>query len=101
MAPPESDDEAAAPAPRRTARWLPQIDAARCTGCGRCVGACAPHVLSLEAQGWEKSAVLHDADGCTGCRQCALICPFDAITMHPPAAAPAAKGPRIAGVEPG
>ena len=30
---------------------LPAIDARRCTGCGRCVAACAElHLLSLEAQ---------------------------------------------------
>jgi len=82
MAPPESDDEAAAPAPRRTARWLPQIDAARCTGCGRCVGACEPHLLSFEVVRWKKFAVLHEPDRCTGCSLCAVTCPFHAIGMR-------------------
>ena len=73
------------PAPR-----LPAIDAARCTGCGRCVAACAPRVLSLETRpDWRKSAVLHGAGDCTGCSQCARRCPFDAITMHRPPDDPA------------
>jgi ferredoxin len=83
------DDSAAAgvaPLPSTTrgrGRRLPHVDAHRCTGCGRCVGACDEHLLSLEPRGWEKSAVLHDAGRCTGCTLCAVICPFHAITMHP------------------
>jgi ferredoxin len=73
---------------RRPAPRLPVIDAARCTGCGRCVAACAPRVLSLETlPDWRKSAVLHDAGDCTGCSLCAWRCPFDAIAMQRPPAA--------------
>jgi ferredoxin len=71
--------------PPRRSRRLPGIDPARCTGCGRCVAACEPHLLSLEVVQWKKSSVLHDADRCTGCSLCALRCPFDAITMRPQA----------------
>ena len=64
---------------------LPTIHPARCTGCGRCVAVCPPHVLALEghgAQRWgPKQAVLHDVPGCTGCALCAVHCPFDAIQM--------------------
>jgi ferredoxin len=67
--------------PRRTAR-LPEIDPRRCTGCGRCVAACEPHLLSLEVVHWKKSSVLHDAHRCTGCSLCAVRCPFGAITMR-------------------
>ena len=46
---------------------LPLIDPERCTGCGRCVAICPPHVLWLgndHPQGWgPKRAVLHDAEG--------------------------------------
>ena len=70
---------------RRPAPRLPEIDAARCTGCGRCVAACEPRALSLETgPDWRKSAVLHAAGDCTGCSLCALRCPFDAITMRRP-----------------
>ena len=72
--------------PQRTAPRLPEIAADRCTGCGRCVAACEPRVLSLETMpDWRKSAVLHGRDDCTGCSLCALRCPFDAITMRRPA----------------
>lgn len=74
---------AATAAPGRPVR-LPVIDPSRCTGCGRCVGACAPHLLSLETERWVKRAVLHDAERCTGCSDCAVRCPFRAITMRRP-----------------
>ena len=73
---------------RRAAPPLPVVDVDRCTGCGRCVAACPPRVLSLEAVGWRKSAVLHGREGCTGCGLCAPTCPFQAITMRRPATAP-------------
>ncbi len=70
---------------RRPAPRLPVVDPTRCTGCGRCVAACAPRVLSLETRpDWRKSAVLHAAGDCTGCSLCAWRCPFDAITMRRP-----------------
>jgi ferredoxin len=79
MSPPDPAVPTAKPPSRR--RLLPVVSS-RCTGCGRCVGACGPHVLWLEAQGWTKSAVLHQPEGCTGCSQCAVVCPFDAIQMQ-------------------
>ncbi len=60
---------------------LPDIDPDRCTGCGRCVAICKPHVLWLDRFGWDKRAVLHDAAGCTACSLCEERCPFDAIQM--------------------
>jgi ferredoxin len=81
----KDDQPAEATPPVRRARSrprLPAIDAARCTGCGRCVGACTPQLLSLEVHDWKKSAVLQGAERCTGCSLCALRCPFDAIRMQ-------------------
>ena len=63
------------------ARFLPVIAPDRCTGCGRCVAACPPHVLSLHPQGWVKTAALDDAAHCTGCAQCKVVCPFGAVRM--------------------
>ncbi|MBL8351275.1 MAG: 4Fe-4S binding protein [Burkholderiaceae bacterium] len=85
--------DAGAPAPRRSRR-LPAIDPRRCTGCGRCVAACEPQLLSLEVVRWKKSSVLGDAQRCTGCSLCALRCPFDAITMRRPTAAGPADAAR-------
>lgn len=67
---------------KRPARARPAIDPDRCTGCGRCVAVCPPHVLWLDAVEGRKRAVLHDPVGCTGCALCAVHCPFDAITMR-------------------
>jgi ferredoxin len=64
------------------ARFLPVITPTRCTGCGRCVAACGPHVLSLQPQGWVKVAALDDAEGCTGCAQCQVACLFGAVRME-------------------
>ena len=70
--------------PRRSER-LPDIDTGRCTGCGRCVAVCGPHLLSLEVVRWEKFAVLHERERCAGCSACAASCPFHAIAMRKPA----------------
>lgn len=78
----------------RPAKALPAIDPARCTGCGRCVGLCAPQVLWLETtdpRGWgPKQAALHNPAGCTGCALCAVHCPFDAIQMMRNCSSPSA-----------
>jgi ferredoxin len=63
---------------------LPNIDPGRCTGCGCCVSACDPQLLSLEAMRWKKSSVLHGPTRRTGCRLGARDCPLDAITMRLP-----------------
>ena len=72
-------------APSRSER-PPDIDIQRCTGCGRCVAVCDPHLLSLEVVRWKKFAVLHEPERCTGCSACAASCPFHAITMRKRAA---------------
>nr|WP_234414005.1 4Fe-4S binding protein [Ideonella sp. A 288] len=77
-------------APRPAAR-LPDIDAARCTGCGWCVAACDLHLLSLEVRHWRKTSVLHEPGRCTGCGLCAVRCPFHVITLRAPAAGQARK----------
>lgn len=94
MPPPDwvmSDSAPAQPAPqpapgtqptrRARAKWLPDIDTTRCTGCGWCVAACPEHVLTLARSGWRKTAVLTDADACTGCTKCAVKCPLRVIAM--------------------
>ena len=79
-------------APRRSDR-LPDIDRQRCTGCGRCVAVCGPHLLSLEAVRWKKFALLSGPEACTGCSLCAVACPFHAITMRRPGSLPQSADP--------
>lgn len=65
---------------------IPVIDTSGCTGCGRCVAICPPHVLWLEtarADGFgSKHAVLHTPGDCTGCALCVPACPFGVISMQ-------------------
>jgi Pyruvate/2-oxoacid:ferredoxin oxidoreductase delta subunit len=80
----ETETTGPEPTPARRTR-LPVVDTRRCTGCGRCVGACAPQLLSLTVVQWKKHAELNGAERCTGCSLCAVRCPFDAIRMVRPA----------------
>jgi Na+-translocating ferredoxin:NAD+ oxidoreductase RNF subunit RnfB len=58
------------------------VDAARCSGCGRCIAACKLRLFAFEKQGWRKISVLQNGERCTGCNLCAEQCPIDAISMH-------------------
>jgi len=66
----------------RAAPRLPDIDPARCTGCGWCLAACKPAVLGFVREGWRKRTELLDATHCTGCTLCEVRCPVHAITMR-------------------
>lgn len=68
------------------ARSLPEIDAARCTGCGRCIAACHLPLIAFQTKNWRKTAVLQAADRCNGCARCAVHCPVQAIAMVAPEA---------------
>ena len=56
---------------------LPRIDAARCTGCERCVELCPTQALAQVAD----KAVLLYPDRCTYCTLCEDICPVNAIAL--------------------
>lgn len=83
---------------------LPRIDEPHCTGCGRCVAACPPQVIWLQAtgpRGWgPKRAEVHDMPGCTGCARCALACPFGVIRMEKVVAPEALPGEPLAPNDP-
>jgi 2-oxoglutarate ferredoxin oxidoreductase subunit delta len=78
------------------------IDEERCKGCGLCVTACVPAVLSLATEHFNtrgyRPAVLTEAAGvCTGCGLCAVICPDACLTVYRtangrPAGAAAVRG---------
>lgn len=60
---------------------VPDIDGARCAGCGRCIAACRLRLIGFEQRGRRKIAVLLDPDRCTGCGKCAPQCAIEAIVM--------------------
>ena len=57
----------------------PEVATARCTGCGRCVAACAERLLTLEVSGYRKHAALREPLRCTRCLDCLAACPVGAI----------------------
>lgn len=66
------------------------LNSARCSGCGRCIAACAPALFHFETQAWRKRAVLTDAAVCSGCALCVRRCPTAALSLRcTPGAAPA------------
>jgi len=60
--------------------WIPEVDAARCTACGRCGEVCEFHAIVNIG---EKVMVFPQL--CHGCGSCTLNCPERAITeVHQP-----------------
>jgi len=55
--------------------FKPVIDAAKCTGCGKCVAVCREHALA----GLKGKAPLFLEELCSGCKACQLVCEVDAI----------------------
>ncbi len=71
--------------PIHTTNFLPRLDAATCTGCGRCVSACPVEAKSLVSANDphrpnRKKAELN-TDICLGCGVCARACPEPAIQL--------------------
>jgi Fe-S-cluster-containing hydrogenase component 2 len=58
-------------------KWLPIVDAERCTGCGLCVDACGPRSLEMVAG----IATLVLAHTCWSEEHCIAVCRDDAIRM--------------------
>jgi ferredoxin len=54
---------------------VPEIDPAKCTGCGDCVVECPTGALELV----EDKAVIVRPDDCSYCADCESTCSFDAI----------------------
>jgi MinD superfamily P-loop ATPase len=63
---------------KEAAILLPQVDAAKCSACGRCVEVCQFHALALIGK-----KVLVFPQLCHGCGSCTLNCPEGAITETP------------------
>ena len=59
-------------------KWLPVIDAGKCTGCNLCVEACGPACLEMV----EGIAALPRPDECGSEEHCIAACRDDAIHMQ-------------------
>lgn len=59
-------------------KWLPVIDADKCTGCNLCVEACGPRCLEII----EGIAALPRPDQCGSEEHCIAACHDDAIHMQ-------------------
>jgi NAD-dependent dihydropyrimidine dehydrogenase PreA subunit len=59
-------------------KWLPVVDATKCTGCRACVDACGPKSLELIGN----IAVLVHPDTCGSEEHCIEPCQSDAIRMQ-------------------
>jgi NAD-dependent dihydropyrimidine dehydrogenase PreA subunit len=68
---------------------IAQVDATRCSGCGRCIAACPLPLFAFETVAWRKTVVLRDVQRCTGCARCEARCPVGAISLHAEHALPA------------
>jgi NAD-dependent dihydropyrimidine dehydrogenase PreA subunit len=60
----------------------PVLDAARCSGCGRCVSACPKKLLSLETAGYRKQPAISKIEQCILCGACIKVCPVEALTAE-------------------
>jgi ferredoxin len=76
--------------PIHTSNFLPEIDPADCTGCGKCVQACPVEALSLVSANDpakpKKKAARLDPEICLGCGVCSRACDQDSLEMMPRAA---------------
>jgi Pyruvate/2-oxoacid:ferredoxin oxidoreductase delta subunit len=64
-----------------TSSFLPAIDAAACTRCGKCAKACPVAALELKGKGEERELVFTQKH-CLGCGVCATTCSCKAISMQ-------------------
>jgi len=72
------------PDPKRD-RGLLRIDDEECKGCGLCIEACPPKVISMSERlnRYGYHTAVYAGAGCTGCGICFMVCPEPgAITVY-------------------
>ena len=72
--------------PLHTTNFVPSVDEAACSGCGKCVNICPVEAMTLvsandPAKPKRKKARLNE-DICLGCGVCARVCDSDGIAMQ-------------------
>jgi NAD-dependent dihydropyrimidine dehydrogenase PreA subunit len=60
---------------------IERIDVDLCTGCGKCVDACAMDVIRMDEKG--EKATIRYPDDCMLCLYCEAECPVKAIYVSP------------------
>lgn len=76
-------------------RGILRVDVDECKGCGLCVEACPPKVISLSESlnHYGYHTATYAGSGCTGCGICFMVCPEPgSITVLKLAPLPAGKG---------
>jgi len=66
-------------------RGLLRIDDEECKGCGLCIEACPPKVISMgeRLNHYGYRTAIYTGAGCTGCGICFMVCPEPgAITVY-------------------
>lgn len=66
-------------------RGVLRIDGNECKGCGLCIEACPPEVISMSEMlnHYGYKTAVYAGTGCTGCGICFMICPEPgAITVY-------------------
>jgi len=66
-------------------RGLLRVDEAECKGCGLCIEACPPKVISMSERlnHYGYHTAVYSGAGCTGCGICFLVCPEPgALTVY-------------------
>ena len=71
--------------PVHTTNFLPKIDPATCSGCGKCVSVCPVEAMTLEKNespnGSKRLATLN-GDQCLGCGVCVRVCSRQALSLE-------------------
>ena len=66
--------------PEGAFRGKPEVDFARCIGCGACANACPPRLILLQdVDGYRQ--ITFKLDRCTYCASCRDVCPEQAVSM--------------------
>jgi MinD superfamily P-loop ATPase len=78
---------------REVATLIPQVDANKCTFCGKCSEVCQYHAIVLVGK---KTLVFPQL--CHGCGSCTLVCPENAINETPEVIGVLERGPARSGI---